>query len=42
MAKVPSIDWGGCNDCNGCIEICPEVFQRNETMHYIEVIELEE
>ena len=42
MAKVPSIDLSGCTDCDGCIEICPEVFQRNETMGYVEVIELEE
>ena len=42
MAKVPSIDLGGCTDCDGCIEICPQVFQRNETIGYVEVIELEE
>jgi ferredoxin len=42
MAKVVSIDLGECNDCEGCIEICPEVFQRNESMGYIEVIELDE
>jgi len=42
MTKVPSIDLSGCTDCDGCIEICPEVFQRNETMGYVEVIELEE
>jgi len=42
MAKVPSIDLSGCTDCDGCIEICPEVFRRNETMAYVEVIELGE
>jgi len=42
MAKIPSIDLGGCTDCDGCIEICPEVFQRNENMGFVEVIELEE
>ena len=42
MAKVPSIDLGGCTDCDGCIEICPEVFRRNEAMGYVEVIELGE
>ena len=26
MAKVPSVDLDGCTDCDGCIEICPEVF----------------
>lgn len=41
MVKVPSIDLAGCTDCDSCIEICPEVFRRNETMGYVEVIELE-
>ena len=42
MAKMPVIDLSECNDCYGCIEVCAEVFQRNETMGYLEVAYLEE
>ncbi|UCG13326.1 MAG: ferredoxin [Deltaproteobacteria bacterium] len=42
MAKVPAIDLSECTDCDGCIEICPAVFHRNEAMGYIEVFDLEE
>jgi ferredoxin len=39
MAKVPVLDLGSCTDCEGCIEVCPEVFRRND-MGFIEVIDL--
>jgi ferredoxin len=39
MAKVPVLDLGRCTDCEGCMEVCPEVFRRND-MGYIEVIDL--
>lgn len=42
MVKVPAIDLSECTDCDGCIEICPAVFHRNEVMGYIEVFDLEE
>ena len=42
MAKAPVIDLAGCTECDGCVEICPEVFQRNETIGYIEVVERDE
>jgi ferredoxin len=38
MAKVPVIDMGECTDCEGCLEVCPAVFRRNEA-GYIEVID---
>lgn len=40
--KVPVIDLGICIECEGCIEVCPTVFRRNEAAGYIEVIELDE
>ena len=42
MPKVPRVDLSGCTDCDGCIEICSKIFRRNETMGYVEVVELEE
>lgn len=42
MARVPVLDLGACTDCDGCITVCPSVFQRNDTMGYIEVAECEE
>jgi ferredoxin len=39
MTKVPQIDLSRCVDCEACIEVCPEVFQRNEA-GYIEVAEV--
>jgi ferredoxin len=42
MARVPVIDLSGCTDCDGCVEICPDVFQRNDMLGYVEVAELEQ
>jgi len=39
MAKVPVLDLNRCSDCEGCLEICPEVFKRNAA-GYIEVADL--
>ncbi len=39
MAKAPVLDLGHCTECEGCLEVCPEVFRRND-MGYIEVIDL--
>ena len=41
MAKVPEVDLGECVECDGCAEVCPEVFRRNESMGYIAVIDCE-
>ena len=39
--KIPVIDLAECTDCEGCIDLCPDVFVRNDA-GYIEVKELEE
>ncbi len=36
MARRPVLDLSECTDCEGCIEMCPEVFKRNPA-GYIEV-----
>ena len=41
MAKIPYVDKDECTGCGLCEEVCPEVFRRNESMGYIEVIECE-
>jgi ferredoxin len=38
--RVPVIDLGECTDCGSCMEICPEVFQRNSETGCIEVLDL--
>jgi ferredoxin len=40
MQKVPVVELSECIECDCCVEICPEVFKKNESMGYIEVIEL--
>ncbi len=40
MARRPVLDLSECTDCDGCIEVCPEVFKRNP-VGYIEVAELD-
>ena len=42
MGRTPVIDLGDCNECEGCVTVCPEVFQKNESMGYIEVRECDE
>ena len=39
---IPVVDMGACTDCGSCIEVCPEVFFRNEGTGYIEVNHLQE
>lgn len=38
MAKFSVLDLSRCVDCDACVEVCPEVFQKNEA-GYIEVLE---
>ena len=40
--KRPEIDIAECTDCESCLEICPEVFKRNEETGIIEVADLPE
>jgi ferredoxin len=42
MARYPVLDPGECSGCDGCLTVCPSVFQRNEAAGYIEVAECEE
>lgn len=42
MKKYPSIDLGRCNECMGCVEVAPYIFQYNRLIGYVEVIELDE
>jgi ferredoxin len=39
---VPIIDHSKCTACCSCIEICPEVFQRNTETGSIEVMDMHE
>jgi len=36
MARTPTVDLSQCNGCQGCLELCPDVFNQNEA-GYIEV-----
>lgn len=38
--RIPILDLGRCVDCDACLELCPQVFKRNEA-GYIEVASLE-
>ena len=40
MKKIPVIDISRCTDCESCLEICPDVFQRNLETGLIEVADL--
>jgi ferredoxin len=39
--KVPTVDLKDCVDCDACIEMCPQVFRRND-LGTIEVADLSE
>jgi ferredoxin len=41
MSRQPNLDLSECTDCDGCIEVCPQVFKRNPA-GYIEVADLDE
>jgi ferredoxin len=38
---IPVIDLGRCSECQGCIEIAPEVFRYNSSTGLMEVIDLQ-
>jgi len=38
--KAPIIDIGKCTDCESCIEVAPNIFQRNRDTDFIEVVDL--
>jgi ferredoxin len=39
--RYPVVDLSECVDCDGCLEVCPEVFRRSDA-GYIEVADLED
>ncbi len=39
MTRAPVLDLSECVDCDACLELCPDVFKRNEA-GYIEVASL--
>lgn len=39
--RRPVVDLGCCLLCEGCLEVCPEVFSLNPAGGYLEVAELE-
>jgi ferredoxin len=39
---MPVIDRFACTDCESCLDLCPEVFQRNAETGTIEVVDLPE
>lgn len=38
--KKPEVDISQCTLCQGCVEVCPEVFRLNDA-GYVEVVEME-
>ena len=39
MRRILVIDLGRCSDCQGCIEIAPDVFRYNEATGRMEVVD---
>lgn len=42
MTRFPTLDLGGCSECEGCIEVAPEVFRYNASTGLMEVIDLDD
>lgn len=38
--RAPEVDIGRCSLCETCLALCPEVFELNPALGYIEVREL--
>lgn len=38
--RIPVLDLNRCTSCEGCLELCPEVFRQNEA-GYIEIASLD-
>ncbi len=39
--KVPVVDRGLCTECEGCLAVCPAVFQFNQATAMIEVVDMD-
>ncbi|RPH41969.1 MAG: ferredoxin [Desulfobulbaceae bacterium] len=42
MKRIPVIDLSCCTECQGCVELAPEVFRYNDDTAMMEVIEMPE
>ncbi len=42
MKRIPVIDLSRCSECQGCVEVAPEVFRYNDETGLMEVVELPE
>ena len=42
MKRIPVIDLSRCTECQGCVEVAPDVFRYNDSTGMMEVIEMEE
>ncbi len=42
MERIPVVYLSECNECESCLEVCPEVFKRNLETGQIEVVDLTE
>ena len=42
MKRIPVVDLSECNECESCLDVCPEVFIRNPETGQIEVVDLAE
>ena len=42
MGRIPVVDLKECTDCESCLDLCPEVFKRNEETGHIEIIALDQ
>lgn len=40
MKRIPVIDLSRCTECQGCVEVAPEVFRYNDNTGMMEVVEL--
>lgn len=41
MARIPVVDMARCTLCEGCLEVCPQVFRLNPA-GYLEIAEMDE
>jgi ferredoxin len=40
LFMIPVVNLRQCSDCGSCLEICPEVFERNPETGFLTVLEL--
>ena len=42
MGRKPALDLSHCSLCEGCLEVCPDVFQINESTGVLELVDMDE